>query len=584
MKSLTKRKEVVMKLSLDEVRRLTGPNLLSEYPGSIADVFISGVNRLDVVNCWQGHLQECLQAIGWQQQSYYRLYDGGASMSVSAPMDVLYSACDLLELAWDCCVDEISGTQIHDKAARLLILRDDIAKERNPALIALLKTAEQHGVLCLPDDDEVSLGTGTSSQTWAIDELPMLKNIDWQQYQQIPLALITGTNGKSTSVRLAAEIAMAAGMQAGVTSTDFIKVGDTIIDRGDYSGPGGARMLLRDQRTEIAFLEVARGGLLRRGLPVKEANVSLVTNVASDHLGQYGINTVDEIAHVKLMVAKAIRSTNSLIVLNADDERLVKFMPEFFPDDKPAPVCWFSLDASNALIQSHIRENRPCVYTENGYIIYHYGSKQNIAEIDRVPMTVNSSAIHNIQNALGVVGLCKTLGISTEAIQSGLMSFSSDPADNPGRTNIYDVNGTSVIVDFAHNAHSMKAVMKMAKNMTKSMPDNGKISVMFSHGGDRSNAEIFAVADAVHSINPSIYILCELETYLRGREVGEISDLVETYLLNKGIPEESLVKAPDPLKGAKKALSSAQSGDLVLLFVLDQREQVDAYLKSLMLP
>lgn len=571
-----------MKLSLDEVRRLTGPNLLSDKPGAIADVFISGVDSLEVVNCWQGHLQSCLLAVGWQQQGYYRLYDGGASMSVSAPMDLLYSACDLLELAWDCCVDEVSGTQIHDKEARLVTLRDNISKESNPALIELLKSAQQQGVLCLPDDDEVSLGTGTSSQTWTIDQLPALESIDWQQYQQIPLALITGTNGKSTSVRLAAEIAMTAGIQAGVTSTDFIKVGNTIIDSGDYSGPGGARMLLRDKRTEIAFLEVARGGLLRRGLPVKEANVSLVTNVASDHLGQYGINTVDEIAHVKLMVAKAIKSASSLIVLNADDERLVKFMPEFFPNAQPAPVCWFSLDANNALIQSHIRENRPCVYAENGFIIYHHESKQKIAEIDRLPMTVNSTAMHNVQNALGVVGLCKTLGISTEAIQSGLMSFGSNPADNPGRTNVYDVNGTTVIVDFAHNAHSMQAVMTMSKNMAKTMPDDGKISVMFSHGGDRSNKEIFDVADAVRSINPTTYILCELETYLRGREMGEISDLVETYLLEKGISERSLVKALDPVDGAQKALDGAKSGDLVLLFVLDKREQVDAYLSSLM--
>jgi cyanophycin synthetase len=569
-----------MKLSLDEVRRLTGPNLLSEYPGAIADVFISDTDCLEVVSCWQTHLQECLLAVGWQQQSYFRLYDGGASLSVSAPMDLLYSACDLLELAWDCCVDEISGTQVHNKIARLQTLRDDILKESNPALIKLLEAAEQHGVLCLPDDDELSLGTGTSSQTWTIDKLPALENINWQQYQQIPLALITGTNGKSTSVRLAAEIAMAAGLQAGVTSTDFIKVGDAIIDRGDYSGPGGARMLLRDKRTEIAFLEVARGGLLRRGLPVKEANVSLVTNVASDHLGQYGINTVDEIAHVKLMVAKAIRNKNSLIVLNADDERLVKFVPECFPKDQPIPVCWFSLDANNALIQNHIRENRPCVYRENGFIIYHHESKHKVAEIDLVPMTVNSTAMHNVQNALGVVGLCKTLGISSEAIQSGLMSFGSNAADNPGRTNVYDVNGITVIVDFAHNAHSMKAVMDMAKNMAKTMPNDGTISVMFSHGGDRSNKEIFDVADAVRSINPSSYILCELETYLRGRDMGEISDLVETYLLEKGIPAAALVKALDPIDGAQKALNVAKAGDLVLLFVLDKREQVDSYLTN----
>lgn len=572
-----------MKLSLDEVRRLTGPNLLSEYPGAIADVFISSVNTMDVVNCWLRHLQECLLAIGWQEQSYYRLYDGGASMSVSAPMDVLYSACDLLELAWDCCVDEISGTTVHDKKARLGSLRKAIEEELNPQLITLINSANEHGVLCLPDDDEVSLGTGTSSQTWTIGQLPSIESLNWQQYKQIPLGLITGTNGKSTSVRLAAEIAMAAGMQAGVTSTDFIKVGNTIIDTGDYSGPGGARMLLRDQRTEIAFLEVARGGLLRRGLPVNHADVALVTNVASDHLGQYGINTVDEIAHVKLMVAKAIKTKGSMLVLNADDERLVKFMPEFFPANQPAPVCWFSLDANNLLIQDHIRQKRPCVYAENGLIIFNHDTKQVIAQIDHLPMTVNGIAIHNVQNALGVVGLCKILGISLEAIKSGLMSFSRNPVDNPGRGNVYDVNGAKVIIDFAHNAHSMKAVMSMASNMAKAMPQEGRITVMFSHAGDRSNQEIFDVADAVESIHANTYILSELETYLRGREIGEISDLVETHMLAKGIPQEALIKADDPLDGAKKALVDSQNGDLILLFVLDKREQVENYLTTLSL-
>lgn len=570
-----------MELSLDEVRRLTGPNLLSQYPGAIADVFISSVDTKAVVNCWQRHLQECLLAVGWQEKSYYRLYDGGASVSVSAPMDVLYSACDLLELAWDCCVDEINGTNIHNKNVRLAALQAAITQERHPELIALINSANQHGVICLPDDDDVSLGTGVSSQTWTIDKLPLIESVNWQQYKQIPLALITGTNGKSTSVRLAAEIAMAAGMQAGVTSTDFIKVGSTIIDKGDYSGPGGARMLLRDKRTEIAFLEVARGGLLRRGLPIDEANVALITNVASDHLGQYGINTVDEIAHVKLMVAKAIKSKGSFLVLNADDTRLVKFMPEFFPAGQPAPVCWFSLDANNPLIQEYISEKRPCVYAEDGHIIYSHESKHVVAKIDQLPMTVNGTAIHNVQNALGVVGLCRTMGISLEAIRSGLLSFSQNPADNPGRGNVYDVNGAKVIVDFAHNAHSMKAVMNMASNMAEAVPEQSKITIMFSHGGDRSNQEIFDVADAVHSIKPDTYILSELETYLRGREMGEISDLVETHLLGKGVAQDSLIKALDPLDGAIKALVGASSGDLILLFVLDKREEVERYLTQL---
>mgnify|MGYP000409560752 FL=1 len=132
---------------------------------------------------------------------------------------------------------------------RLAALKQTIAEERNPALLEFINQANIHNVVCLVDDDEISLGMGAKSATWSIDKFPDPKTISWQLYSAIPLALVTGTNGKSTSVRLAAEIAKAASLNAGVTSTDFIKVGDTIIDEGDYSGPGGARMLLRDKRT-----------------------------------------------------------------------------------------------------------------------------------------------------------------------------------------------------------------------------------------------------------------------------------------------------------------------------------------------
>jgi UDP-N-acetylmuramyl tripeptide synthase len=569
-----------MQLSLDEVRRLTGPNLLSDYPGAIADVFIQGLSQQTVVACWQKHLDHLLESLGWNEKHFSRLYDGGASISLSAPMDLLYSACDVLELAWDCCVDELKGEHHTKINERLRDLQLVINEEVNPDLTALIKSANTHGVLCLSDDDEVSLGSGSRSQTWPINAFPKANEVVWSAFSQIPLALITGTNGKSTSVRLAAEIAKAAGMQAGVTSTDFIKVGNTIIDEGDYSGPGGARMLLRDKRTELAFLEVARGGLLRRGLPVNDATAALVTNIASDHLGQYGINTVDEIAHVKLMVAKAIKAPGSFIVLNADDTRLVKFAPEFFKASSPAPICWFSLQAGNPVIAKQIIEKRPCVYVENNHIIYSHETRDVIAEIDQIPMTVNGTAKHNIENALGVVGLCKVMGINNTAIHSGLMRFGKNPGDNPGRGNIYHRNGAKIIVDFAHNAHSMQAVMNMAKNMAQALPADGQIKVMFSHAGDRSNDEIIAVADAVHGLKPHTYILSELAGYLRGREIGEISDLVKKHLINKGIDTANIVEVTDPFAGTKYAVDKAKTGDLLLLFVLADRNKVHAYLTS----
>jgi cyanophycin synthetase len=569
-----------MTFELDEVRRLTGPNLLSDEPGAIIDVFFSDVESQAVIDCWRKHLYHCQVTLGseyaWPSNCYERRYKGGASMSISAPMDLLYSACDLVELAWDLCVAELSaGSELASivyMLPRLAALKVTIVDERQPTLLEFMRQAQINNVVCLVDDDEISLGMGAQSETWPIDKFPDLQSVNWQQYSTIPLALVTGTNGKSTSVRLAAEIAKAASLNAGVTSTDFIKVGDTIIDDGDYSGPGGARLLLRDKRTEIAFLEVARGGLLRRGLPVQSANVALVTNVAGDHLGQYGINTVEEIASVKSMVSKAIQKgtdfSKGTLVLNADDALLVTESKNL-----NVPICWFSENENNPLIIKALSQNNPCVFVRNNKLVYSHIEQEIIATITDIPMTVNGTAKHNIQNALGVIGLTKALGISSDAVLSGLINFGSDATDNPGRGNIYEVNGVTVIVDFAHNSHSMQALVNMASNM----PAKAK-HVMFSHAGDRSDKDILDVANAVSKLQPSTYVLAEINRYLRGREPNEISLLVKHHLIATGIGEKDIILTSNPIDGTKKIMDRAVSGDLVLLFVLDERDKVQALL------
>lgn len=571
-----------MVFELDEVRRLTGPNLLSDEPGAIIDVFFDDIEPQLVLECWKKHLYHCQVSLGndyaWPCNSYERIFEGGASISISAPMDLLYSACDLAELAWDLSVAELSVRVERAPSVymlpRLAALKETIIEERNPSLLEFMAQAELHNVVCLVDDDEISLGMGVKSQTWPIDKFPAPESIDWQQYESVPLALITGTNGKSTSVRLAAEIAKAASFNAGLTSTDFIKVGDIVIDEGDYSGPGGARMLLRDKRTEIGFLEVARGGLLRRGLPVKYANVALVTNVASDHLGQYGINTVEEIATVKTMVSKAIPEgtdySKGTLVLNADDPMLVEESHKL-----KVPICWFSENYNNPLITKALSTQTPCVFVKEGVLTYSHLEKINMGIVDDVPMTVKGTARHNIQNALGVIGLAKALGISDEHIRKGLVQFGSNSEDNPGRGNIYEVNGITVIVDFAHNRHSMQAIVDMAS----SMPANAK-HVMFSHGGDRSDKAICEVADAVSKLKPETYMLTEIKKYLRGRELNEISLLVKNHLLKSGETESNILMANDPAEGARKILERAKSGDLVLLFVLSDRDKVEDLINS----
>lgn len=559
-------------IELDDVRRLTGPNLLWDKPGAILDVLLQGVDKPQVLQLWHKWIDLLLVEFGWAEQMHtYREHRYGFNFAVSAPMDALYTACDVAELAWDCCASEVQQQALPDWRGRLDELKVELAQERNPQLLAIVQTAGDHQVSCLFDDDELSLGMGGNQDSWPVRQLPAPDQIDWQKYRDIPCALITGTNGKSTSVRLASQIAQADGYCAGVTSTDFIRVGEVIIDEGDYSGPGGARMLLRDKRTEVAFLEVARGGILRRGLPVARVDAALITNVASDHLGQYGINTVEELADAKFVVAKALNK-DGVLVLNADNQLVVERAKKL-----ANTLCWFSTDSQNALIQQQLDQGRRAVFVRAGELVYHAdGIFEAICKVTDIPMTVQGAATHNVQNALGVVGLCKALHLSSQAIVTGLMSFGSDALDNPGRGNIYQVKGCQVIVDFAHNEHGMKAVV----DMVKQIPANRCIA-MFGHGGDRSDEEIYRLTDAVLELDAALYIAVDVEKYLRGRAPTEVSGLVKQHMLGKNIAKQNIQVAASPLQGAKQALDYACAGDVILLFVLDQRKQVHDWLSSL---
>lgn len=560
-----------MQLQLEEVRRLTGPNILWDHPGALVDVLIDGADKLAVVKTWQRWMEKLLAEFDWQQSTTFRLHAHGASMALSAPMDSLYTACELAELGWDCCTAQMQGNILPEWDMRLRELHGELAEEANPELIELMTLAASKQVSCISDDDEVSLGMGGSVDVWPARELPNPDKLDWQSYRDIPRAFVTGTNGKSTSVRLAATIAKAAGICAGVTSTDFIRVGDEIIDSGDYSGPGGARMLLRDKRTEMAFLEVARGGLLRRGLPVDSVDAALITNVASDHLGQYGINTVAELALTKFLVAKGLKD-DAVLVLNADNGPVVVQAQKI---DKT--VCWFSTDEKHTLIQQQIASGERAVFLREENIVYHHnGEFETIAPLNEIPMTFNGAAIHNVQNALGVVGLCKALNLPLAAIQRGLKDFGSNAQDNPGRGNIYEIAGYKVVVDFAHNEHSMRAIV----NTVKKLPANS-YTVMFGHAGDRTDQDIEDLTSAVMELEPALFIVSEVEKYLRGRKLGAIPSVVRNYLVANGISEDKLQVAANPLKGTELATKLAKPGDILLLFVLDDREVVHNYLLSL---
>lgn len=552
-------------IRVDDARRLTGPGLLWDRPGAVMDVFFDDIPASRVTELWDHHASRVLNALGWRDEGLtHRVFSGGVNLAISAPMDQLYSAIFAAQTAWHFCAADLLGAEPGDFAQLIADVKGVMTSEANPPLIALIKAVAERGVDILCDDDEISIGHGTGSQTWPFDALPAPGEVDWDALHNIPVAFITGTNGKTTTTRLLETIARASGKVAGLTSTEFVRVGDDILDRGDYSGPGGARMLLRDQRLEIACLEVARGGILRRGLPTKAATAAVVTNVANDHLGQYGVNTVPELAQAKFAVHRTL-AKDGILALNADDA-FVRAEAEV----TRASIWWFSLDAQNDKIKQAREAGECCAYLHGDSIVFFDGTEeQEILPVGEVPLTMGGVARYNTLNALAALCLARAMGISFEAIRTGLASFKPDARDNPGRCNEFAYNGARVFVDFAHNPHSILAVC----DALSELPAKRRF-IMLSHAGDRSDQDISDVTATALNFKPNVIVAAELEGYLRGRELGEIPDLIEQAAAAHGFSADQIQRAASPSRAAAQILDQVAPGDIALLLVLSERDEV----------
>ncbi len=552
-------------MELLDSRRLTGANAVFDRAGAVIDVAADEDDIGALVDRWRKAIIPALEAVGWHEETTaVRPCEGGVSLAISAPIDALYAATELNEWAWQTVCDD--ATESFDEAmSRLRALIDE---ERNPALLALEAAAAERDLVFLSDDDEASIGTGRGSRTWPVTGLPDPVTLDWGDFSDIPVGLVTGTNGKTTSVRLAAAVARAAGLHVGYSSTDFLAVDDTIVDRGDYAGPGGARTTLRQTSIDIAILETARGGLLRRGIGVPRARAALLTRIARDHIGDFGSRNLDELLDAKWVVTRALDNDGRL-VLNADDTRLVERSSQ-----APAPVVFFSLDAGNSVIAHHVagggeawvlRDDALCRYVNGGW--------QPLLRAADIPLTLGGAARYNIGNALGVAALCESLGIPDTGIVRGLTAF--QPGDNPGRGNLYDVDGVKVLVDFAHNPDAFRAIVQLAGNL-----DARRRLIAFGEAGDRTDTLIRDLATTAWAMKPDRVITLEIEKYARGRERGEIRKLLHTQFLDEGAKAGQLSHSASELDALKDALAWAEPGDLVILLSLAEQDAVMRYLEQ----
>lgn len=565
------------RFTLNDSRRLTGENLYWNRPAAIIDVGIEegaeGVMFDALLSAWTSAARRLLAGVGHTHEELtHRCFAGGASFLISAPIDALYSMCELNEAAFAMALAEIGEGPSVDAVSETDKLQALFREESYPPVLRMQAEAERHGAPFLWDDDEVSVGYGRTALVWPSKAVPEPESIDWASVESIPVGLVTGTNGKSTTVRMSASIIRAAGLRAGLTSTDWIRVGEKVLDDGDYSGPGGARTLMRHPETEIAVLEVARGGLLRRGLGVERATASLVTNVAADHLGEYGINTVEELAEAKFIVRRALKGQAPLI-LNADDALSVATAKKLEPDftEHPATrIVWFSLDANNPVVREHLQAGGRAACLDEGWLELRSGAQVNrIVRAVDIPATMNGAARHNISNALGAIALCSILGVGTEFLVRGLEQFRGDESDNPGRGNWFEKDGVRILVDFAHNPHGVTALSTMVGHM-----EAGRRILLMGQAGDRSDKDIQDMTRAGCNMKPDHLMICEMPGYERGREVGEAAAIIRTTALDSGLAESDISHHDSPFSAAEHALEIARPGDLLILLALTQREKV----------
>jgi cyanophycin synthetase len=375
---------------------------------------------------------------------------------------------------------------------------------------------------------------------------------------RIPIAAVTGTNGKTTTARMLAHIQKLAGHHVGLTSTDGVYIDGQRTVSGDMTGPVATRMVLSDPNVDVAVLEIARGGLLRAGMGVRHCDVGAVLNVKADHLGLRGIGTLEDLAKVKRIVVEVARDT---AILNADDALCLK-MADY---TSAKHLCYVTMDPTHELVGEHIRAGGRGVVLESGIkgqmiTIYDHGSHIPLLWTHLIPATLEGRALHNVQNAMFAAAMAFSMGLKLEDIRHGLRTFDTTFFQAPGRMNIFDEHPFKVILDYGHNPAAVEVMCQLVERLEIT----GRRIVVLAAPGDRRDQDIADIGRIAAGYFER-YIL-RRDDNLRGRQPDEVPHLLRDALLAAGVPAEQILVIPDEQTATDTALREAQPGDLLLIF------------------
>jgi len=374
---------------------------------------------------------------------------------------------------------------------------------------------------------------------------------------RIPIVAITGTNGKTTTTRMIGHVLEDGGNVVGMTTTDGVAIGGVCVQKGDTTGPASARMVLFDPTVDVAVLETARGGIVRRGLGYDWSDVGVVTNIAADHLGQDGIETIDDLVRVKSLVPERVRAGGTL-VLNADDERVLAMATLPAVTKTPKQIVLFSTAAENEAFDAHVRSGGRGYTTRGAWVVEVTGDREErILPVVDMPASFAGTATFQIANGLACIAACRALGMDVASVARALRRF-DNATQNPGRMNVFQLASGYAIVDYGHNPASIDAITTMVARW-----EHRRVTGVLSLPGDRTHGLLeTAVRVAIHGLDR---IIIKEDQDKRGRQAGEIAAEI-LDVVAKEAPAVARTVIVDEIAAVRHALDTMEPGEVVVIF------------------
>ncbi|APM41032.1 cyanophycin synthetase [Clostridium kluyveri] len=383
--------------------------------------------------------------------------------------------------------------------------------------------------------------------------------------KSIPLVSVTGTNGKTTTTRLIAHILSKARYKVGMTTTGGIYIDNKCLCRGDTTGYLSAKTVLENEEVEAAVLETARGGIIKKGLAYDLADVAVITNITEDHLGIDGIYSLEDLAYVKALVGEAVKK-KGYVVLNADD-----LVSKNIINRMKSNIIMFSKDKNNLILRNNINMGGYGVYIDQSIM---YLEKKNkiipIISVEDIKISLGGKLVYNIENAMAACAAAIGLNIDYSVIKEGLKSFYCDACFNPGRFNVYDLNGVKVVLDYGHNVEGYKSVINAAKNFNYK-----RLVGIIGVPGDRNDESVEKVGRIAGKSFDYIYIKEDKDK--RGRKSGTIASILKKGIIKTGFSTKKVETILNEKMALEKAINTAKEGDFIIIFF----EEMESLVKLL---